>query len=220
MIRTLLAMLLSSILLLLSVAWGATTAADSLTPETVVTAFQKLPSYELQCQDESQSGAQPVKVGSKFQFFFNKEFYEIFMWAQCAKPNVPPHYMELRDAIDWDVRYGLGQHLFGDKNTPAIKNIRIHPAKYQGTDTATVDVAFDVMTAHTWSVPFTTYTLIREDGQWKINDIAPHGDTPENSEQEPALEHSDSIKTDMLNNYRAAEERYKQEQTGKSSPKK
>jgi hypothetical protein len=31
------------------------------------------------------------------------------------------------------------------------------------------------------------------------------------------LQHSDSIKTDMQNNYRAAEKRYQQEQTKKSA---
>jgi hypothetical protein len=67
----------------------------------------------------------------------------------------------------------------------------------------------------------TTYTLIREDGHWKIDDIAPKGDfKPDDEDYDAVLEHSDSIKTDMQNNYRAAEERYQQEQAGKSAPKK
>ena len=62
-----------------------------------------------------------------------------------------------------------------------------------------------------------TYSLIREDGHWKIDDIAPKGDFVEEGDQEPFLEHSDSIKTDMQNNYRAAEERYQQEQAKKNA---
>ena len=59
----------------------------------------------------------------------------------------------------------------------------------------------------------TVYTLIREDGQWKIDDISPKGDGTEMSES--SLYFSDSIKTDMQNNYNAAMERYKKEQASK-----
>jgi hypothetical protein len=60
-----------------------------------------------------------------------------------------------------------------------------------------------------------TYTLIRENGHLKIDDIAPKGDYVEGDDQEPFLELSDSIKTDMQNNYRAAEEKYSRDQAAK-----
>lgn len=194
---------------------GETISVGNSTPEKLVTAFQEIPDHALACVDETWGGWEALKVGTKFETYFSKEMYKLFMWSQCRSTSMPPFYGDLDNLIFWDIRYGIRLSAHGEELNYA-KNIRVQAVKFDGENKATVDVKFDVKIRNVKNIT-TTYTLIREDGQWKIDDIAPHGDKPKNPDQEPALEHSDSIKTDMLNNYRAAEERYKQEQAGKNS---
>jgi hypothetical protein len=111
------------------------------------------------------------------------------------------------------IRFGTGQ---GYGGTYPATNVRIQLVKNQGAEKAIVKVLFDLVVYALKNLT-TTYTLIREDGHWKIDDIAPKGDCRQGDEDYDAvLEHSDSIKTDMQNNYRAAEERYLQEQAKKT----
>jgi hypothetical protein len=195
---------------------------DSSKPEKVVAAFQKLPPYEMFCQDGTRRSAEPIKVGAKFEPYLSKEFYKLFSWSQCGEPKLPPGYSGMNNIFYWDIRFGIENASM----TNSVKNIRIQPASYQGSDTAIVKVLFDPLPNDLKNIT-TIYTLIREDGHWKIDDIAPKGVEPVEGEdeevtadQQKLLDSSDSIKTDMQNNYRAAAARYKQEQAGKSAPKK
>lgn len=190
--------------------------SESLNPVQVVNMFQKLPPYEMFCENENRGSAEPIKVGEKFNIYLSNQFYKLFLWSQCGEPEVPPHYKgrEFTGVIYFDIRFGFGLASSG-ANSAKVKNIRIKPAKFQGSDKATVKLIFDP-TNYELNNIVTIYTLIREDGKWKIDDIAPKGDFKEGDENyDAALEHSDSIKTDMQNNYIAAMARYNKEQAQK-----
>lgn len=180
-------------------------------PEQVVSSFQELPHNELICEDKTWGDFQPNKVGVKFATYFSNDLYKLFFWTQCGKPkSPPPHYSGLDVPILWDIRFGFPfTALLGEQSVIA-RNIRVQKAKFQGADKAIVKVLFDFNRKNT----VTIYTLIREDGQWKIDDISPKGDGTEMSES--SLYFSDSIKTDMQKNYRKAEEHYQKEQALKS----
>jgi hypothetical protein len=103
----------------------------------------------------------------------------------------------------------------GEKSVIA-ENIRVQKVKLKGADKTIVKVMYDFGSLKNL---VTTYILIREGGLWKIDDIAPKGDFRKDDEDyDAALEHSESIKTDMQNNYNAAEKRYLEEQAKKSLP--
>jgi len=210
MIRILLSALFCSILYVPVISLGASQEAELSTPTQVVAAFQKVSHHEIFCEDETWSSSEPIKVGSKFELYLSNNFYKLFMWSQCVQPKTPPGYVELTRTILWDIRFGFKNGGREDMED----NIRVHSAKTKNADKAIVKVMYDFGTLKDL---VTTYTLIRENGHWKIDDIAPKGDFVDGDDQEPHLEHSNSIKTDMQNNYRAAEERYKQEQAKKSA---
>jgi hypothetical protein len=209
MIRIFLISMLCSILYVPVVAFGAS-QDDVSTPVQVVAALQKIPHYEIFCEDETWGSTEPIKVGAKFAPYLSKNFYKLFMWSQCVEPEMPPFYVDLSNKFLWDIRFGFENGGREDMED----NVRVRPAKTKGSDKAIVKVLYDFGTLKNL---VTTYTLIREDGHWKIDDIAPKGDYVEEGEQEPHLEHSDSIKTDMQNNYDAAERRYQQEKAKKSA---
>lgn len=212
MIRTFLIILIGVLLYEPVIALGASQDTELTTPVQVVLAFQRVPHYEMFCHVEDEGGAEPLKVGEKFKSYLSKDFYKLFLWSQCVEPEIPPHYVEIH-AIYWDIRFGSG-HGYG--GTYPVANIRIKLAK-QGIDKAIVKVLFDPVAFPLKNIT-TTYTLIREDGHWKIDDIAPQGDFRKDDEDyDTMLEHSDSIKTDMQNNYNAAAARYEQEQSKKNA---
>ena len=191
-------------------------------PEQVVADFQKLPHHELFCKNATWGSSEPISVGSKFKTFYSKEFYKLFLWAQCITPlNTPPHYQDLDYNFFWDIRFGLPKHGVDNREgTIEAKAIRIQSVKFQGPSKATVKVLFNFGTLK--NLP-TTYTVIQEDRQWKIDDIAPSGDFVEGAnedQQDSLLKHSKSIKTEMKNNYRKAEARYLKEQSIKTSTQK
>ena len=178
-------------------------------PEKVVGAFQKIPHYELFCEDSSWGSSEPTKVGGKFLSYLSKEFYKLFLWEVCVEPEIPPHDKSSRSGITYDFRFGFGYSGIQNEQSVITRNVRVQKPKLQGSDKAIVKVLYDFNRNNT----VTVYTLIREDGQWKIDDISPKGDGTEMSES--SLYFSDSIKTDMQNNYNAAMERYKKEQASK-----
>lgn len=181
-------------------------------PGQAVAAFQKLPSYEVDCRDETMGSTEPIKVGSKFENYLSKAFYKLFLWSQCVEPEIPPQNFD-NGAISWDFRFGFHDSGGSDK----VTNIHLNTTKFQGSDKATIKLLFDIGYLNNIT---TTYTLIREDGHWKIDDIAPKGDEPNEYNGDTALEHSDSIKADMQTNYNAAMKRYQQEQAKLNSSSK
>ena len=209
MIRISLSALLCSFLYVPTVSLGASQETKLSTPVQVVAALQKIPHYEIFCEDETWGSTEPINVGAKFKSYLSKNFYKLFMWSQCVEPEMPPFYVDLNNKFLWDIRFGFENGGREDMED----NVRIQSAQYKGADKAIVKVMYDFGTLKNLT---TTYTLIREDGHWKIDDIAPKGDFRKDIEDYDAvLEHSDSIKTDMQKFYRAAEERYKREQSKK-----
>ena len=200
------------LILLLTMLATSTTAhaTDIPSPEQVVAVFQKVPHYEMFCQDESWGNAEPIKIGEKFKVYFSKEFYKLFLWAQCGQPEMPPHYGELYSMFYYDIRFSIHERELELENTYLAKDILIQRKKINEPYKAILGVHF----TYRKTKMFTSYTLIQEDGQWKIDDIAPQADYVKDSDMD-TYDHSDSIKTDMQNNYRAAEDRYKQEQAKK-----
>lgn len=177
-------------------------------PIQVVAAFQKISHHEMFCQDETWGDYEPVRVGASFEKFYTKEFYKLFLWSQCRQPKTPPGYARYAP-IHFEIRFGFSYSGLSGEKSIIAEHIRVSKPKLQGPDKASVKVLYDFGTAKNL---VTIYTVIREDGQWKIDDIAPHGDfEPDNDGYEPLLGHSDSIKSDMQNNYNEAEARYKQE---------
>ena len=213
MIRILLSALLCLFMYVPITTLGATQETKVTTPIQVVAAFQKIPHYEMFCADNTRRSTAPIKIGKEFDSFLSKDLLKLFMWEECDVPKTPPHDESSYSGITWDIRFGISSAAIGEESVIA-ENIRVQPAKPQAPDKTTVKVLYDFGTLKNLT---TTYTLIREDGHWKVDDIAPKGDYVEDGDQEPYLAHSDSIKTDMQNNYRAAEERYQQEQAKKSA---
>jgi hypothetical protein len=218
MFNKILILLLTILIMALPIATNYANAADTTSPEKVVAEFQKVPHYEMFCKDENWKGVEPNKVREKFKTYFSKELFRLFMWSECFEPDTPDHYGELNSNFYYDIRFSISYMDVYIEKTYLVKDILIRLPKRQSKDKAIVNVNFNFGSTKM----FTSYTLIREDGQWKIDDIAPQANyikNPKNEEEEyandGALDHSDSIKTDMQNNYRAAEERYKQEQAKK-----
>lgn len=209
--RILLTVLLFTSLSVSFVAIGDTRNEELLNPMLVVSEFQKFQHYEIFCKSGWKGSTEPIKVGKKFESYLSKEFNKLFLWSQCVEPEFPPFYEDLNNKFLWDIRFG------NQGDIQKVKNIRIKPVQYQGPDKASVILIFDPTNYELKNI-VTTYTLIREDGHWKIDDIAPKGDFKEGDENyDAALKHSASIKTDMQNNYNAALERYKKEQALKGT---
>jgi hypothetical protein len=187
---------------------GASLETVAQPPVQVVAAFQQIPHYEMFCADETRRSTAPIKIAKKFESLFSRELLKLFLWEECGVPETPPHDESSYSGITWDIRFGISSAAIGEDSVIA-ENIRPQKAKLYGADKATVKILYDFGTLKNL---VTTYTLIREDGHWKIDDLAPKGYA---TEMEELLHSSDSIKTDMQNNYRAAEERYKREQSKK-----
>ena len=189
-------------------------ASSAPTPEQVVTPFQKLPHYEMSCQDESKEHAKPSKISEELVSYFSKEYLRLFLWSQCFAPEIPPHYSysergDEEGFLNYDIRFGTDSYWDEDAANSYIENIRVQKAQFTGADKATIKVLYGNHKPDMYA----TYTLIREDGQWKIDDIAPQGDYDANDEyqEDTALAHSDSTKADMQTSYGKANARYQKE---------
>lgn len=211
MIREFIAVIFLFFLSSTLLAENLSTVIEIKRPEKIVGAFQKIPHYELFCQDSSWGGSEPTKVGGKFQSYLSKEFYELFLWEVCVEPKIPRTDKSSRSGITDDFRFGFGYSGIQNEQSIIARNIRVQKATLQGSDKAIVKVLYDFNRNNT----VTVYTLIREDGQWKIDDISPKGDGTEMSES--TVYFSGSVKTDMQNNYNAAMKRYNKEQAQKGN---
>ena len=179
---------------------------------TPVQAFQRMPPQEVFCSVENWETGEngvPEILMPKFDKLFGKEMLRLFVWANCRKPKFP-HMLETERSFFWDFRYGTpGKSSEGD-----IVNIRVLPAKQIKDGRARVTVLYDWGTKKNL---MTLYTLIREDGQWKIDDIALKGYSTEMEEYLPS---SKSLKTELQAAYKRAEEKYlKDQQSGAARQK-
>jgi hypothetical protein len=201
--------IITMMILGLAITSNNVSGANNLTPEQVVAEFQKLPHEELFCQDKSWIGDESIRVSEKFKKYFSNKFFSLYMWAECYKPSTPPHYSEMDNYFDFDIRYSMPGSDIRLENVFLAKNIQVKKIKNNLANKAFIEVKYSYQTTGT-----TNYTLIREDGQWKIDDIAPRSNYVKGSGEE-YYGISDSIKADMQKNYNAAMERYNKEQAKK-----
>ena len=125
------------------------------------------------------------------------------MWIQC----VTPKHIETiarEKSYYFDFRYGT-QAMGG---SDGVKHIRIGASRPAEKGRVTVRVLWDYGTLkNVW----TNYTLVNENGDWKIDDIAPQGYTTGGAEPEILLRGSKSLKKELGEAYRRAETKYRQE---------
>ena len=117
MLKKILIPMFVALLCWLSLTSYAGLTANAPRPEQVVAEFQKLPHYEMFCKDERWRGVVPAKLKEKYNNFFSKEFYKIFLWSECVDPKYPPHYGGLYKALYFDIRFSIPyQDLYLRKN--------------------------------------------------------------------------------------------------------
>lgn len=211
MYKKILIFLLFSLVWVLPVTSHMAYAADTTSPEQVVAEFQKFPHNEMFCLDKSwNAGAKMSVIERNLKTYLSKDLYKLFLWSECVEPEVPPHYGGLYNALYFDIRFSIPLSDLRLEKKYLAKDIRVNIIKQNGVDKAVVGVYYN----YDGTKMFTRYTLIQEEGQWKIDDIAPQANYVKGSEVE-SYEHSDSIKTEMQENYNAAMARYKEEQAKK-----
>ena len=145
------------------------------------------------------NGVVPI-LEPKFRRLFSKQFFTLFMWIQCGKPR-DFRTINTERSYYWDFRYGIPEK----SSKGDITNIRVLPPKQIKMDVASVTVLYDWGSKKNLS---TRYTLIREDQQWKIDDIALKG---YNTEAEEILPGSKSLKTELQAAYKRAEAKYQKD---------
>ena len=222
MLNKILTSLLAIFLCLLSATSEADKATFASGPEQVVAEFQKLPHYEMFCKDERWKGVVPTKFDEEYQSYFSKVFYKLFFWSSCGQPKVPPRYAFMENDFSYDIRFGIpfvGGAPSDLGQIVVAENIKITTIKSNNPAQSTVRVDF----TYKGIKMSTRYTLIKEDGQWKIDDISPRSNfvgareasDPDGNEIAEYSFSSDSIKAEMQKNYNAATARYNKEQAQK-----
>jgi len=196
----------------------AAIAQDNLkTARALVEEFQTLPKQDLFCAEQdwtrdtrsSENSMLLKRMIPKYKHFFSKEFYRLFMWVQCYVPETPPQitrglykYNISPEGYYRDFRFGTQ----ADEDNPT-DTIRVLPPRSVEADRMTVRVTY------AWQL-WTDYTLVREDGAWKIDDMAPKA---VRTEMETLHWGSKSLKRDLQIVYRLSEEQYRKEQSSKKS---
>ena len=175
--------------------YGKYVVAGNSVEETriVVEKFQKIPAHILFCfhdkWDNDTASTMPV-----MQSFLSNKMLRLFAWIQCETPS----YLRPLDrerSYYWDFRYGTKAQGGSDN----VKNIRIQPAQVRSGGRIMIQVLWDDGDIKdTWA----RYTLIHENGEWKIDDIALKG---YKTEMEEFLPSTKSLKTELQATYKRAE---------------
>ncbi len=181
--------------------YSTNTAADDTTKEArfVVERFQKVPANILFC-DHDRWDADPELALPIMRGFLSNEMLHLYSWIQCSEPSyIRP--LDKERYFRWDFRYGTQAQGGSDY----VKNIRIRPTQAAPGKQVQVQVLWDNGDIkNTWA----RYTLIREDGQWRIDDIALKGYS---SNVEEYLPGTKSLKTELQAAYKRAEAKCLQE---------
>ena len=144
-------------------------------------------------------GGDPAQVLPEMSQYLSNEMLRLFAWAMCGKPEHPK--LELYDkAYNWDFRYGLSE-TESTSQPSRVKNLKIYTPKAQNPRLILAKVSFNFYLADDATLN-TAYTLIREDGLWKIDDIALKGYS---SNVEEILPGSRSLKTELQAAYKRGE---------------
>ena len=172
-------------------------ASPSLVPEKrIVEEFQKIPEHWPICSDANwEVDDTPGGVTRGMQRYLSTEMMRLFKWIQCDDPQHLNAIAQERN-FSWDFRYGTPR---GKGALDSIKIIRIQPPKSVAPNRSIVVVNYENGSdKNLW----TRYTLIRENGEWKIDDIALKGYS---TEMEEILPSSKSLKIELQAAYKRAE---------------
>lgn len=191
--------------------------ADLAAAQALIKAFNALPNHLVFCAQPDFESIDYNKLKPILQPFFSAEFTKVFVWAHCSAENrrydPPGKYL-------WDFRYGLSmtESNYGDEIR--VKNVKVLPAIALPRNRAQVKVTYNFYQADDEKL-ITTYTLIVEDGTWKIDDIALKGFVLNKGTdaEEVVLPVSKSLKKELLADFEEAEIKYKQDQAAKSKRK-
>jgi hypothetical protein len=189
---------------------------DLTAAQEVVKDFNMLPNHLVFCAQTNFDLGDFNELKPILQTFFSAEFFKLFVWARCYLPNRTTE----PDGYLWDFRYGLSmtESNYGDEIR--VKNVKVLPAIALPKNRAQVKVTYNFYQAENEKL-ITTYTLIVEDGAWKIDDIALKGFVLNKGTdaEEVVLPVSKSLKKELLVDFEEAETKYKQEQDAKSKRK-
>lgn len=166
----------------------------------LVQKFQQVPARHMFCSETRMESADaPEVILPQITHFLSQELLKFFAWIQCEQPGQPKP-LKNDNSYRWDFRYGLSITASNDYESH-INNLRVQTGQIQANKSIRVKVVFnsDVV----GDIPlYTIYTLIRENGEWKIDDIALKGYS---TEMEEILPGSKSLKTEFQAAYKRAE---------------
>lgn len=178
--------------------------AQAVSPEQLVREFQRQTHAEMDCRG-SDGARKPQLVGPKMAGSLSHDFYKVFMRVQCdMRLSLLSNLHDLRVALPWDMRFGFTFGMMGGSELKSVlaTNIRAKTLRSPTDGKALVKVLYDGLGFKDLTA---TYTVIREDGQWKIDDIAVKGYTTGGGEPEVLVYGSKSIKAEMQATYQRAE---------------
>jgi len=181
------------------------TPIDLAEARSLVEQFQAVPAEHMFCSARSERGFRWERGGDservlpELSRYFSSEMQRLFAWALCDIPKLPEPTMAER-SFNWDFRYGLSETESTSQPSRA-ENVKILTPHGQKDSKIIVRVLFNFYLTENTSLQ-TTYTLIKENGQWKIDDIALKG---YQTEEEEILPGSKSLKTELQAAYKRAE---------------
>lgn len=206
MIRKVLFAFLSLMVIPISFA-ASITSNDIEDAKKLVEQFQKVPAEHMFCSargdrgERWEPGGDGEKVLPEMARYFSVEMSRLFAWIHCGSPEYPRPSRQESVSFYWDFRYGVSEAEAGDSPRSATKNIRVlAPLDWKG-QRITIKVLFNY-----YQIPqtdlYAVYTLIKENGYWKIDDISLKGFTTEIVEILPSTK---SLKNDIKTSYKRAE---------------
>ena len=179
------------------------TGNDLAEVKILVGQFNSVPAEHMFCSARGASGqiwergGDPERVLPELTKYFSAEMLRLFKWVQCQLPAYPDSTMHGGLDYYWDFRYGLSQTDSSYAPSRAEKVRALAPHGQRNTKIL-VKVLF-VYAGHPCE---STYTLIKESGHWKIDDIALKGYS---TEVEVFLPDTKSLKTELQAAYKRAE---------------
>jgi hypothetical protein len=177
---------------------------------SLVTEFQTISEQWPFCSNTGwERGGNPEIVIPEMRRFLSTEMLRLFVWIQCEEPR-PPRPLSDDQNYYWDFRYGTaamgGLH--------GVKVLNIYKLRTSSQINKVVIVEYEYGTLkQLWA----RYTLVKENGTWKIDDIALKGyklDMGEEGEDQ-LLPASKSLKTELQAAYKRAEDKYNRDQAAK-----
>lgn len=187
---------------------GPAMDGDLVNAEKTVAQFLKVPAEHMFCSDRGlpwEPGGDGEKVLPEMAHFLSAEMLRLFGWIHCGTPEYPTPSMRESNKYYWDFRYGLRQSE-SDSEPSRVRNLRILSPRMGANQNINITTLFNFYSAGNADL-VTTYSLVYENGQWKIDDIALKGYVIDMGTmgKEPLLPSSKSLKTELQAAYKRAE---------------